>query len=49
MNWKIRVLEMNKSQFRGDLGNLEVYEELKESRGWIEGLFNPISWKRRNY
>ena len=38
MNWKIRVLKMRTDQFRGDLGNLDVYEKLKADRNWIRNL-----------
>jgi len=37
-NWKVRVLKMNKSQFRGDFGDLKVYERLKEDKSWLEEL-----------
>jgi NDP-sugar pyrophosphorylase family protein len=38
MDWKIRVLKMRNDQFRGDLGNLEVYESLKNDNYWIKLL-----------
>ena len=38
MNWKIRVLKMRTDQFRGDLGNLDVYEKLKADSNWIRNL-----------
>jgi NDP-sugar pyrophosphorylase family protein len=40
MNWKIRVLEMQENQFRGDLGNLEEYEKLKQDINWLDKLFS---------
>ena len=36
--WKVRVLKMDKNQFRGDLGNLEVYEKLKKDSRWLKGF-----------
>ncbi len=38
MNWKIRVLKMRNDEFRADIGNLEIYEKLKESNNWIKKL-----------
>lgn len=38
MNWKIRVLKIRTDQFRGDMGNLEVYEKLKQNNNWIKKL-----------
>jgi len=38
MNWKIRVLKMRNDLFRGDIGNLEIYEKLKENNNWIKKL-----------
>lgn len=38
MNWKIRVLKMRNNQFRGDMGNLEIYEKLKKNNNWIKRL-----------
>jgi len=40
LNWKIRVLKMKNDQFRGDIGNIEVYEKLKKDDSWIKAL-NP--------
>lgn len=37
-NWKVRVYEMNKDQFRGDFGNREEYERLKNDRSWLQFL-----------
>lgn len=36
--WKVRVLKMDKNQFRGDLGNLKVYEKLKKDSSWLKGF-----------
>ncbi|MFX0144619.1 MAG: nucleotidyltransferase family protein [Candidatus Hodarchaeota archaeon] len=38
--WKIRVIKMKKNQFRGDFGNMETYENLKENSGWLTELAN---------
>lgn len=38
--WKVRVLKMKKNQFRGDLGNINVYETLKTNKNWIRKLYN---------
>ena len=38
LNWKIRVVKMRNNQFRGDVGNLEIYEKLKENNNWIKKL-----------
>jgi NDP-sugar pyrophosphorylase family protein len=37
-NWKIRVLKMKNNQFRADIGNLKIYEKLKENNNWIKKL-----------
>ncbi len=37
-NWKVRVLKMNKNQFRGDFGDIKEYERLKEDKKWITEL-----------
>jgi len=37
-NWKVRVLEMEKGQFRGDLGNKKDYEKLKSDSSWLNGF-----------
>ena len=37
-NWKVRILEMEKSQFRADLGNKKVYEKLKIDSSWLTGF-----------
>ena len=39
LNWKIRVLKMRKDQFRGDIGNKDVYEKLKNDNSWIISLY----------
>ncbi|MFX0038691.1 MAG: sugar phosphate nucleotidyltransferase [Promethearchaeota archaeon] len=37
-NWKIRVIKMKKNQFRGDFGNKETYENLRENSSWLTEL-----------
>lgn len=37
-NWKVRVLEMNKNQFRGDFGNRKEYDRLKRDKSWLQFL-----------
>ncbi|MFX1379194.1 MAG: sugar phosphate nucleotidyltransferase [Promethearchaeota archaeon] len=34
-NWKIRVIRMDKNQFRGDFGDKITYEKLKENSDWL--------------
>lgn len=37
-NWKVRVVEMGKSQFRVDLGVKEIYKQLKDDSSWLHFL-----------
>ena len=37
-NWKVRVIKMAKDEFRGDFGDLEVYERLKNNTEWLSAL-----------
>ncbi|TFG08552.1 MAG: nucleotidyltransferase family protein [Promethearchaeota archaeon] len=37
-NWKIRVIKMEKSQFRGDFGDIKDYERLKKEKGWLREI-----------
>jgi NDP-sugar pyrophosphorylase family protein len=37
-NWKIRVIKMEKNQFKGDIGAKEKYEHLKEESSWLQLL-----------
>jgi len=39
-SWKIRVIKMEKQQFRGDFGDLKVYEQLKKDSSWLKKLNN---------
>ncbi|TFG24813.1 MAG: nucleotidyltransferase family protein [Promethearchaeota archaeon] len=36
--WKVRVIEMAKEDFRGDFGDIEVYERLKNETHWLNEL-----------
>ncbi len=38
-NWKVRVIKMEKNQFRGDFGDKEVYENLIRDDKWLEELY----------
>lgn len=42
-NWKFRVMRMKKNQFRGDFGNIEVYEQLSKSTKWLKKINSPNS------
>lgn len=37
-NWKVRVLKMEKNQFRGDFGDIDVYEQLKDNPDWLNKI-----------
>ena len=37
-NWKVRVYKMSKEQFRGDFGDVDEYERLKEDSEWLKKL-----------
>ncbi|MFX1311584.1 MAG: nucleotidyltransferase family protein [Promethearchaeota archaeon] len=37
-NWKVRVLKMEKDQFRGDFGSIEIYRQLKKDTSWLKEL-----------
>ena len=37
-NWKVIVIKMVKDDFRGDFGDLEVYEQLKNNKEWLSKL-----------
>jgi glucose-1-phosphate thymidylyltransferase len=34
--WKVRVIKMAKSQFRGDFGDIKVYKQLKDDKHWLK-------------
>ena len=37
-NWKVRVVEMAKNQFRVDLGVKQIYEQLRDDSSWLRFL-----------
>ncbi len=37
-NWKVRVIKMEKNQFKGDIGAKEKYEQLKDNSYWLQLL-----------
>ena len=37
-NWKIRVLKMERNQFKGEIGAKEKYEQLKDDSSWLQLL-----------
>jgi dTDP-glucose pyrophosphorylase len=37
-NWKVRVIKMTKDQFRGDFGDINVYEQLNKDTDWLRRL-----------
>ncbi len=41
-NWKVRIVKMEKDQFRGDFGNIKVYEQMNKEIDWLEE-FNRLS------
>ena len=36
--WKIRVIQVEKEQFRGDFGDKQVYEQLIKETNWLKEL-----------
>jgi NDP-sugar pyrophosphorylase family protein len=38
LNWKVRVIEMEKDQFRVDLGVTQIYEHLRDDSSWLNFL-----------
>jgi NDP-sugar pyrophosphorylase family protein len=38
--WQIKLIKMKKTEFRGDFGNINVYEQLKKDKSWIKELSN---------
>jgi NDP-sugar pyrophosphorylase family protein len=38
--WKVRVIKMKKNQFRGDFGDKNTYENLKDNSNWLRELVN---------
>ena len=39
-NWKVRVYKIDRNQFRGDFGDVDEYERLKEESEWLNSLKN---------
>ncbi|NVM43931.1 MAG: nucleotidyltransferase family protein [Candidatus Lokiarchaeota archaeon] len=37
-NWKIRIIKMDKNQFKGDIGAKKKYEQLKNDSSWLQLL-----------
>ncbi len=37
-NWKVRVIKMDRDQFRGDFGDKNVYELLNKDSNWLKKL-----------
>ena len=37
-NWKVRVIKMEKNQFKGDIGAKQKYEQLKNDLSWLQLL-----------
>jgi bifunctional UDP-N-acetylglucosamine pyrophosphorylase/glucosamine-1-phosphate N-acetyltransferase len=37
-SWKVRVIKMSKDQFRGDFGDISVYEQLNKDTDWLRKL-----------
>ncbi len=37
--WNVRIHRMAASQFRGDFGDLEVYEKLKNDKSWLDKVY----------
>lgn len=37
--WKIRIIKMEKNQFRGDFGDIKVYEKFYKDSTWLSELF----------
>jgi NDP-sugar pyrophosphorylase family protein len=38
--WKVRLVKMKKTQFRGDFGNIKEYEQLNKEKKWLRELSN---------
>jgi dTDP-glucose pyrophosphorylase len=36
--WKVRIIKMQKGEFRGDFGDIEIYEQLKNKTEWLKEL-----------
>ncbi|MFX0073188.1 MAG: sugar phosphate nucleotidyltransferase [Candidatus Hermodarchaeota archaeon] len=38
-NWKVRVIKMEKHQFRGDFGDIQEYEKFKKNTKWLKEIY----------
>ncbi|MHA1292457.1 MAG: nucleotidyltransferase family protein [Promethearchaeota archaeon] len=38
--WKVRIVKMNKNDFRGDLGDPKVYKQLKKEKKWLKKIYD---------
>ena len=38
LDWKVRVIKMAKNQFRGDFGDIKIYEHLNRESDWLKKL-----------
>jgi glucose-1-phosphate thymidylyltransferase len=38
LEWKVRIIKMKKEEFRADLGDIGVYEQLKTNDNWLKKL-----------
>jgi dTDP-glucose pyrophosphorylase len=36
--WRVRILKMEKDRFRGDFGDIKIYNQLKKEIKWVEDL-----------
>ena len=39
-NWKVRVLKMDKCDFRGDFGDIKEYKRLKKDTSWLKKVLD---------
>lgn len=37
-NWEVRIIKMKRNAFRADLGDKEIYEELKSNKKWLKKI-----------
>ena len=38
--WKVRLVKMKKTEFRGDFGNIKEYEQLNKNKIWLKEIYN---------
>ena len=36
--WKVRIIKMEKKQFRGDFGDKNIYKKLKSDSSWLNKI-----------